>query len=121
MAVMTTILLLCSFLFTSFSPSKSGSVEHFDSYSDQVESFEQCPLKTTFSGPQCEPRSQIVKLPLPLNFPEVAEVLPAFAEVQRCSGNCHQENDFHKCVPVDESKTMKITEVRRKPFHGVCK
>ena len=110
MAILTTILLLCSF-FTTFSPPLVVS----DSYSDQVESFEQCPLKTTYSGPQCEPRSEIVKLPLPLNFPEVAEVLPAFAEVQRCSGNCHQENDFHKCVPVDESKTTKITEVNMKP------
>ena len=105
MAILTTILLLCSFL--SFTPTSTSSAS--DSYSDQVESYEQCPVKTMFSGPQCEPRTEIIKLPLPSNFPEVAEVLPAFVEVKRCSGNCYQENEFHHCVA--SKTTVKTTQV----------
>ena len=97
MAILTTIITLCTFFAVQIPPSKS------DSYSATISDVSECPAKTMFSGPKCEPRLEIVKLPLPSNFIEVAEVLPAFVEVQRCSGNCHEENEFYNCVAKEKS------------------
>ena len=62
MAILTTIITLCTFFAVQIPPSKS------DSYSQTILEVSECPAKTMFSGPKCEPRLEIVKLPLPVNF-----------------------------------------------------
>ena len=103
MAIVATILTLCTFFASNIQTSIS------DSYSDTVQDISSCPIKTMYSGPKCEPRPQIVKLPLPIDFVEVAEVLPASIEIQRCSGSCQEEHDFHACIP--SKKKMKNVDV----------
>ena len=63
------------------------------------------------SMPACQPRETLIKLDLPTNDPEIEEVLPSHVLVPRCSGVCHQGNNFHKCVPETGGRSTQNFEV----------
>ena len=60
--------------------------------------------------PSCQPRDTLVKLKLP-NDPQIEEVIPSHVLVPRCSGVCHQGNNFHKCVPQSGARATQTFEV----------
>lgn len=61
--------------------------------------------------PKCQPRQEVVKLPLP-DDPDVVEVIPSHVVVPRCSGVCHQGNLYHQCVPHDKERGTKTFKVK---------
>ena len=107
----TTILTICSFVLLQIAKTPHGEAQ--DLYSGLKSPFSnQCLVGDIIeNAPKCEPRVQMIKLPLPLN-PNYIAVIPSHVEAQICSGSCNEGNIHHKCIPRPGAIVNKTVEVK---------